>query len=498
MIVRITRAKVGHCQAPYNQRGPLGGRFGFDLLKPMSSMLSRSDLTEAATQVMNRSQRSVHDNAGSPGVLHVLHDRGGGTEKYLLELVEATRASHRHYFLRILGDRWRLIDTMGKSAPRDYRWRIAGDGSDLGQYDCARTAPYADQWLSALCAWLDVGLIHVHSLVGDADDVTQLLVAAGVPYCYTAHDMYLPCPTVYLIDAHGRYCNATTDVRACQACLAHQPGLDHIDIAQWRARHRRFLAGASAVFAPSPWARDTLLRYFPEVQVKVSPPLEAAATTSSAPLPAPEFSLPDDACRHFAVLGAIGPEKGARHVERMVERIRARTLPLRLVVVGYTDRESRCQSDDKVLTVHGPYDVAHVAALLDHYRVSVVAFPGIWPETFGYTLSEAWRAGRATLVPPTGALAERVRGSGAGWIIDRWPDIDALLDQILDVTEPKNRAALANTARLARQAANHAPDADDPTLRFYSSSVRHVPSAPATQPMLDLIRESAAKALATG
>ena len=80
MIVRITRAKVGHCQAPYNQRGPLGGRFGFDLLKPMSSMLSRSDLTEAATQVMNRSQRSVDDNAGRPGVLHVLHDRGGGTE----------------------------------------------------------------------------------------------------------------------------------------------------------------------------------------------------------------------------------------------------------------------------------------------------------------------------------------------------------------------------------------------------------------------------------
>jgi len=458
----------------------------------------RRDLTEAATEVMNRSQRSVDDNAGRPGVLHVLHDRGGGTEKYLLELIEATRASHRHYFLRILDDRWRLIDTMGKSAARDYRWRIAGDGADLGQYDCARTAPHADRWLSALCAWLGVGLIHVHSLVGDADDLPQLLVAAGVPYCYTAHDMYLPCPTVYLIDAHGRYCNATTDVRTCRACLQHQPTLEDIDIEQWRARHRRFLAGASAVFAPSPWARDTLRRYFPEVQVNVSPPQEAATTKQSGPLPEPAFSLPHDACRHVAVLGAIGPEKGARHVERMVERIRARALPLRVVVVGYTDRESRSQSDDKVLTVHGPYDVAHVEALLNHYRVSVVAFPGIWPETYGYTLSEAWRAGRAALVPPTGALAERVRSSGAGWIIDRWPDIDALLDQIIDVTEPKNRATLANTARLARQAADHAPDADNPTLRFYSAAVPRAPSAAATQAMLDLIHESAAQALATG
>ena len=70
---------------------------------------------------------------------------------------------------------------------------------------------------------------------------------------------------------------------------------------------------------------------------------------------------------NIAVLGAIGPEKGARHVERMVERIRARALPLRVVVIGYTDRESRCQSDDKVLTVHGPYDVAHVEALLSRF-----------------------------------------------------------------------------------------------------------------------------------
>jgi glycosyltransferase involved in cell wall biosynthesis len=221
------------------------------------------------------------------------------------------------------------------------------------------------------------------------------------------------------------------------------------------------------------------------------------ATKHSGLLPEPAFSLPDDACRHIAVLGAIGPEKGARHVERMVESIRARALPLRVVVVGYTDRESRCQSDDKVLTVHGPYDVAHVEALLDHYRVSVVAFPGIWPETFGYTLSEAWRAGRAALVPPTGALAERVRAAGAGWTIDRWPDIDALLDQVVDVTAPKNRAMLAHTARLARQAADHAPDANDPTLRFYSTVVLRAPSPSATRAMLDLIRESAAQALAS-
>src|SRR5439155_22133145 len=160
-----------------------------------------------------------------------------------------------------------------------------------------------------------------------------------------------------------------------------------------------------------------------------------------------------DEYRHIGVLGAIGPEKGARHLDTMVARIRERRLPLRLIVVGYTDREQRFQSSDKVLTIHGPYQREEIETLLDHYRIAMTVFPTIWPETFSYTLSEGWLAGRPALVPPVGALQERVIASGAGWVMSGWPDADAVLDQILLLTAPENAEELGRRGRLGAAAA---------------------------------------------
>ena len=43
--------------------------------------------------------------------------------------------------------------------------------------------------------------------------------------------------------------------------------------------------------------------------------------------------------------------------------------------------------------------------------------PSIWPETWCYTLGIAWQAGLRAAVFDLGALAERVRAGGAGWVL---------------------------------------------------------------------------------
>src|SRR5262249_27879570 len=170
--------------------------------------------------------------------------------------------------------------------------------------------------------------------------------------CYSVHDMYLPCPTVYLIDTAGEYCNATTDIAVCRRCIAQFPGLDH-DIEGWRNRYAGFLAKAARVYAPSQWARHTLLRYYPDSAVTVAPPHEEPVHASGIRDASSVLEIPDDGHRAIGILGAIGPEKGARKVEALAARIRERGLPLRLVVVGYTDVANRLQSEDCVLTIHG-------------------------------------------------------------------------------------------------------------------------------------------------
>jgi glycosyltransferase involved in cell wall biosynthesis len=401
-----------------------------------------------------------------PGILHVLHGRRGGTDKYVRELVAATRDEYRHYLLVTSHDHWQLFDMTGDT-PSTYDFR-------------SHRADALGDWLGSLCSRLGVGLIHVHSLV-DTGELPALLERTAVPYCYTVWDMHLPCPTVLLIDSAGVYCNATTDPATCNRCLAKFDHLKHIEIVAWRGQFEAFLGRAARVFAPSRWAGETLAKYFPDLRFEFSPPRPVHAPDVHVFHPSHAFDLPDDGFRHVGVLGAVGPEKGARHVEALAQRIRDRRLPLRIVVVGYMDLMKRDQSADRVLTVHGHYDESEVTTLLDRYRVSMLVFPTIWPETFSYTLSEGWNAGRPALVPPVGALQERVIASGAGWVMRGWPDTDATLDQLMELTAPENAPELERRAGLGRatavaEAAAHEPMRDYyPAMLARSSTLRASP-----------------------
>jgi hypothetical protein len=244
--------------------------------------------------------------------------------------------------------------------------------------------------------------------------------------------------------------------------------MEDTDIERWRHRYGTFLGKASKVFAPSVWARDTLTEYYPGTRVTLAPPWKGMPDHVPARGVSNGWALPNDECRHVGVLGAIGPEKGARHLDRLAARIRERGLPLRLVLVGYTDCVNRDQSPDRVLTIHGPYRSEEIEALFDYYGIAVVVFPSVWPETFSYTLGETWKAGRPALVPPVGALRERVAATGAGWIMDGWPDPDRVLDQLMTLTAPGNSGELARTAQLAKSAFQTGHDGTDPMSGYYA------------------------------
>jgi glycosyltransferase involved in cell wall biosynthesis len=179
-----------------------------------------------------------------------------------------------------------------------------------------------------------------------------------------------------------------------------------------------------------------LERYFPDcaaVVVAHGMPDDAHLRVGS---PLQALDLPDDGAPTVAVLGAIGPDKGARRLERLVVLARERGAWVRFVLIGYMDVvHGPWQADDARFTVHGRYDPADLPELLERYRVALVLYPSAGPETFSYTLSEAWASGRPVLVPPIGALEERVRDSGAGWVMTdaEWRDEERMLDRVLAV-----------------------------------------------------------------
>ena len=187
-----------------------------------------------------------------------------------------------------------------------------------------------------------------------------------------------------------------------------------------------------------------------------------------------------------AVLGAVGPDKGARRLERLAELVRDAGVPVRFVLIGYMDVEhGPWQSDDAVLTVHGRYEPRELPDLLAHYRVRLVAFPSAGPETFSFTLSEAWAAGLPVVVPPFGALAERVAGTGAGWLWTdaEWRDEAKMLARMAELVAPGNsdgarRGGRARPARLPQPTPADDGGAHARHLRHGCGSWRRRRSAP--------------------
>jgi len=381
----------------------------------------------------------------SGGVLHVIHDHGGGTETHVRALIAASRGGWRNYLAVAVGDHWQV---------EEHR----ADGS-VGTFEIDRLQdePWRD-FLRAMCSTFGVGLIHLHNISACREGIITALEQFDLPYGYTVHDVNFACPTITFLDPGGRYCGGVTDPETCQRCLAAQPAYATADIVDWRRRHHALASRAAFLIAPSQWAADQFESYFGGCRATVIAHGTPRPDARYVPGARTAVLLPDDDVPTIAVLGAIGPDKGARRLERLVALSRERGVRVRFVLIGYLDREhGPWQSDDARFTVHGRYDPRDLPDLLAHYRVALVLYPSAGPETFSYTLSEAWAAHRPVLVPPIGALAERVRGSGAGWVMTdgEWHEESAMLARIVEIVAPGSAEAHAAAAAKA-QAMPHA------------------------------------------
>jgi hypothetical protein len=111
----------------------------------------------------------------------------------------------------------------------------------------------------------------------------------------------------------------------------------------------------------------------------------------------------------------------------------------------------------------------------------LVVYPSAGPETFSYTLSEAWSAGVPVLVPPIGALAERVTGSGAGYVMSEteWRDERSMIARCCRMTAMGSSDALREAGVRARSIA-HATLAGmaDATFALYDSAIAHAAPLP--------------------
>jgi Glycosyltransferase Family 4 len=312
-------------------------------------------------------------------VLHVVSLFGGGVDRHVRDIARAPGRDH-------------LI------------WH-AGDGADVieephcGRFhllDAARMAADGD----ALPRWLRarrVGLVHLHSSERPARTRASFVrEALGVKQLTTLHDILFLRPDAF------------------ESAAPESPD------GPWLEEVAAGLRQSAAVLAPSQYVAALARRHVAGLAVDVvpngSPAVHAARVVAN-----PAF-LADRPAHVVAVIGAIGPHKGARLIEELVALLDGSDIAL--VVIGYLDRQLiPGWIAPGRLYVHGAFAGDEAPQLLEAYGAQLVLFPGAVRESFSYALSDAWLAGVPALVPPVGALGERVARHGGGWLLPA--DFDA-------------------------------------------------------------------------
>jgi glycosyltransferase involved in cell wall biosynthesis len=236
-----------------------------------------------------------------------------------------------------------------------------------------------------------VGLVHAHAVTeaprGRAEWAAHAL---GVPKIVTLHDVLF--------------------LRRDSFDRGGAPVPDEA----WLAQTAPFIRSAAAVIAPSEYLAGIVRGNLPGVSVEVVP------NGSGVRFDAGDVPVHRDyrgrEFRHAAiVLGAVGPHKGSRCLEDTAARLAGTDIGI--VVIGYMDAANLPAWHRDRLFVHGSYQDAEVASLIRAYGGEVGLFTNQVPESFSYALSDLWAAGLPGIVPPTGALGERVRAHGGGWIL---------------------------------------------------------------------------------
>ncbi|MFO0983269.1 MAG: glycosyltransferase [Planctomycetota bacterium] len=291
-------------------------------------------------------------------------------------------------------------------------------------------------------------LIHVQHLMDHEPAGMRVIAESEIPLVVSINDYHVLCPEPLLMNHVGSYCGVPSDLKVCDTCLGVRREFLGIDIRTHRSQMRRFLAHAQRIFFPSVSARDLVLAQYPELS-EAALVIEhgTALPARAAELPRRATAADEPRTLRVAMMGSLAAHKGRYVVKNLITYNRNPYVEWHLLGGQVEDLVLPREIFGKVVA-HGLYQRERVLALLRENHIDVTLMPSVCSETFSFTLSESWLAGIPAIVSHFGALAERVRATGAGWVVDPYHYRD-LLDLVSSLQG--DRSLIEARAELARR-----------------------------------------------
>lgn len=292
----------------------------------------------------------------------------------------------------------------------------------------------SDEYDLIVRGWMikySIELLHVRHIGWHSLGILSEARMLGIPIAFSIHDFYTLCPTVKLLDRNGVFCGGVcTSARGeCQHELWSDPDfppLKNQAIVLWQKKFSEALKLADVLITTSSSAREIIVARYPNLDNTRFVVIPHGRDFPAFHNFASEWKVGETL--RVLVPGNISVAKGGALLKKLVDQ--APEGAVELHVMGNIAHDTGLR---RAAIHHGTYQRSDFAHLVQEIRPHIGVVFSIWPETYCHTLTEMWSCGLPVAALDFGAVAERIRDSGAGWIIENkdevnlWNELEAQL-----------------------------------------------------------------------
>ena len=350
-------------------------------------------------------------------ILFLIHDGGGGSVFTAWDLMKAIGRDFRSLLLVCGKSKWDLYDSQSNQKIYSFHFDIEWDPVEP-------IDPLRLSILKFVCREFDVAIAHARSLIGLSPEVFPFLKYLDIQVVFSFHDLYTLCPTIHLIDNKGVFCGGECSPGKGTCSIRNKwyraiPNLKHGYIHEWRDRMGKNLVYCDSFITTAQAIKDIIGNHYPGTHKKAFSIIEHGRDIVNTGAKA---TSPDGKLIRVAAIGAGAAYKGALLLKGIIEA-NARHLKknpddihFEFHLFGGSDGSLPSQLPGVI--DHGPYQRHLLPVWLDAAKPSFSMIPSIVPESYCHTLTESWWYGMPVFGSDIGAIRERIRKYGGGWLLD--------------------------------------------------------------------------------
>ena len=347
-----------------------------------------------------------------PTILLVLHAGKGGTPETNRDLARAVSASFRCLTLACDRDHWVLYELRGGADVELERCTFECEWVLTEALDDQRAETFR-----AICEREKVALVHVRSFIATGPELVDVVKGLDLPLVCSHHDYWTVCPTIQLLDESERFCSGHCTpgpgpCRTSKRWVSQLPPLKHGYVYQWRERMAQKLSAADAFVTTSQAAKRVLVDHFGFMDDGRMHVIEHGRDAGNFR----SVSVPPGERTRVVAFGVLGIAKGITLLRALLERDRQEGPAFEFHFLG--PLHGTFDPEPLGGVVHGTYERDELPDRLAAIRPSFAVLGSIWAETYCHALTEAWMAGLPVFAPDIGAVGERIRRHGGGWLLD--------------------------------------------------------------------------------